>query len=126
MGVGRELRAAQKEAARLLEQWTRLAREHVAGGAGCSCGHGGVMLRLEDFEQDILDHLNAKFAGDAGVLALLGGEAGYRVGEAGSVSALLGAVADGRHAGAGAAGVTALVADLARSIGSFDRLHRGG
>ena len=83
------------------------------------------MLRLEDFEQDILDHLNATYAGDADVLALLRDEAGYRVGEAGSMPALLGAVAGGRHAGASAAGVTALVADLARSIGSFDRLHRG-
>lgn len=84
------------------------------------------MLRLEDFEQDILDHLYARYAGDAGVSALLRDKAGYRVGEAGSVPALLGAVAEGRHADAGADGAKALVAALARSIGSFDSLHRGG
>nr|WP_241017041.1 hypothetical protein [Paraburkholderia sp. Ac-20342] len=30
---------------------------HVALGAACACGAGGVSLRLEDFELDIVDYL---------------------------------------------------------------------
>lgn len=30
---------------------------HVALGAACACGTGGVSLRLEDFELDIADYL---------------------------------------------------------------------
>lgn len=36
--------------------------QHVALGAGCGCGMGGISLRLDDFELDIVDYL-----GDAGV-----------------------------------------------------------
>lgn len=120
--------APEGEAARLLDKWTRLAREHVAGGGGCSCGHAGIMLRLQDFEQDILDHLHAKYeaAGDEGVLRLLRNAAGHRAGETGSVSALLRALADGVHGVSTDGEEAALLSDLARSIHSFDRLHRGG
>lgn len=111
---------AEEQAARLLGEWDRLSHTHVAGSGGCSCGHGGAMLRLQDFEQDILDHLRAKYgaAGGDGVLQLLRGEAG-------GIPALLHALADGRYGTCDADGRAALLADLARSIQSFDRLHRG-
>src|SRR5205814_8453504 len=51
-----------------------------------SCGVG-VGVRLQDFEQQILDHLHARH-GAAAVE-----RAGYRQGEAGSVAALLRAIA---------------------------------
>jgi hypothetical protein len=48
------------QAQRLLETWDRLGRAHMMIGAGCSCGIGGVVLALEDFEQDIADYLQAE------------------------------------------------------------------
>jgi hypothetical protein len=47
--------AEQAEA--LLDLWSRLALRHVALGSACACGAGGVSLRLEDFELDIVDYL---------------------------------------------------------------------
>ncbi len=44
-------------ARQLLETWYRLAHSHVMTGASCSCGAHGIVLRLEDFEQDIGDYL---------------------------------------------------------------------
>ncbi|NIF77579.1 hypothetical protein F3J20_09225 [Paraburkholderia sp. Cy-641] len=44
-------------AGRLLDLWSALALRHVALGAACACGAGGVSLRLEDFELDIVDYL---------------------------------------------------------------------
>ena len=46
----------------LLDLWSSLSMQHVALGAGCACGMGGISLRLDDFELDIVDYL-----GDAGV-----------------------------------------------------------
>lgn len=42
---------------RLLDLWSALALRHVALGSACACGAGGVSLRLEDFELDIVDYL---------------------------------------------------------------------
>ena len=49
-------------AERLLDLWSSLSMQHVALGAGCACGMGGISLRLDDFELDIVDYL-----ADAGV-----------------------------------------------------------
>ena len=46
-----------QRAERLLELWSRLAMQHVALGAACACGTGGISLRLDDFEIDIVDYL---------------------------------------------------------------------
>jgi len=90
----------------------------VMFGSGCSCGVGFGTLRLQDFEQQILDYLHTKH----GAAALE--RAGYRQGEAGSVTALLRAIATQGAVGQ-PAGPLALLADLERSIDSFDELHRG-
>jgi hypothetical protein len=59
LAVADEARAAQAEQiARLLDLWTGLALQHVALGGACACGAGGVSLRLEDFELDIVDYLH--------------------------------------------------------------------
>lgn len=42
---------------RMLTLWSQLAMRHVALGAACACGTGGVSLRLEDFELDIVGYL---------------------------------------------------------------------
>lgn len=44
-------------AGQLLDLWSALALRHVALGSACGCGAGGVSLRLEDFELDIVDYL---------------------------------------------------------------------
>lgn len=46
-----------EQAERLLDLWSSLALRHVALGSSCGCGAGGVSLRLEDFELDIVDYL---------------------------------------------------------------------
>lgn len=46
-----------EQAERLFELWSALALRHVALGGACACGAGGVSLRLEDFELDIVDYL---------------------------------------------------------------------
>ena len=51
-----------QRAERLLDLWSSLSMQHVALGAGCACGMGGISLRLDDFELDIVDYL-----ADAGV-----------------------------------------------------------
>jgi hypothetical protein len=51
-----------QRAEQLLELWSSLSMQHVALGAGCGCGIGGISLRLDDFELDIVDYL-----ADAGV-----------------------------------------------------------
>lgn len=41
----------------LLSLWSDLAIRHIALGASCGCGAGGISVRLEDFELDIADYL---------------------------------------------------------------------
>lgn len=41
----------------LLDLWSQLSAHHVVLGSGCACGVGGVSLRLEDFELDIVGYL---------------------------------------------------------------------
>ncbi|HET7766427.1 MAG TPA: hypothetical protein VFK92_15175 [Burkholderiales bacterium] len=98
--------SAAVEATRLLGKWTRLAQGHVVFGAGCSCGLGGAGLRLADFEPQILDYLKAK----------------HGVGEFGAVPELLRSIATRKEQ---RSGELAVLADLERSIDSFDELHRG-
>ena len=91
------------EATRLLGKWTKLAQGHVVFGSGCSCG-AGVSVRLQDFEQQILEFLHARH-----------GDSGHA-----TIAELLRAIAtqdSGKDSGA-------LLADLARSLDSFEELHR--
>ena len=77
-------------------------------GSGCSCGVGFANLRLADFEPQILDYLKAKHGA--------GGFAGVR-------DLLRSIVKESEEAEHGLQ--LALLADLERSIDSFDELHRG-
>ena len=93
------------EAIRLLGLWQRLASGHVLLAGGCACGAAGTSVPVQDYEQDILAFLAARH--------------GRR---AASVRELLASL--GRQRG-GAEGELALLADLERSLGSFDEIHRG-
>jgi hypothetical protein len=75
-------------------------------GAGCSCGVGMAGLRLADFEPQMIDYLKAKHG--------VGGFAG--------IPDLLRSIATRKEA---ERGELALLADLERSLDSFDELHRG-
>jgi hypothetical protein len=94
------------EATRLLGKWTRLAQGHLVFGAGCSCGVGFGNLQLKDFEPQILDYLKAKHA----------------VGGFGAIPELLRSIATRKEE---KSGELALLADLERSLESFEELHRG-
>jgi len=74
-------------------------------GAGCSCGLG-VGLGLADFEPQILDYLKTKH-----------GVSGFA-----RVPDLLRSIV---KEGDGTKKQLALLADLSRSLDSFDELHRG-
>src|ERR1700693_2901439 len=100
--------SAPFEATRLLGKWTKLAQGHVMFGSGCSCGVGFAHLRLADFEPQILEYLETKHgvSGFAGVHDLLRSIVKQSEGE--------------KHGEQ-----LALLADLERSLDSFDELHRG-
>jgi len=91
------------KALQLLGRWTRLAQGHLPLGAGCSCGTPAVSVRLTDLERDVLDYLAARHASAQG---------------AGSIARLMHAIGSSD----GAAG-WALLADLERSLESFESVH---
>jgi len=122
--AGTPARPAAIEAVQLLGKWLRIAQGHVSFGMGCSCGMGLVKIQARDFELQILDYLYGKHGGAEAVLALLREHAGYRSGDAGSITALLRAIATGAPEGE-AEPQLALLRDLERSIDSFDEVHRG-
>lgn len=41
----------------LLALWSDLSMRHVALSGACACGTGGISLRLDDFELDIVGYL---------------------------------------------------------------------
>jgi hypothetical protein len=98
--------SAAVEATRLLGKWTRLAQGHAVFGAGCSCGAGFGNLQLKDFEPQILEFLGTRHGvgGFAGVPDMLRSIVTRKERESGELE---------------------LLADLERSLDSFDELHRG-
>jgi hypothetical protein len=91
------------EALRLLGAWNRIARGHVALAAGCSCGVGVASLQVQDFEEEILQFLRGRHAARAQ-----------------SIPELLAGVAR-----SGGEEARPLLADLARTIDSFEEQHSG-
>jgi hypothetical protein len=57
------------EARDLASLWSRISRQHLSAGQGCSCGFGGMMLQASDFELDIVEFVinDARKAGLSGV-----------------------------------------------------------
>jgi hypothetical protein len=91
------------KAIELLGRWTRLAQGHLPLGGGCSCGAPAVSVRMTDLERDVLDYLAARHPGAR---------------DAGSIANLLRALATSD----GADG-SAVLADLERSLESFESVH---
>jgi hypothetical protein len=115
-----------REARRLLDAWDRLGRAHMMVGAGCSCGIGGVVVALEDFEQDIADYLQAEAErlDRSDVLECL--EEVAREGELWSISKLLLSLAQAHPANfqLGKSGASAFLLErLGRTLQSFEKLH---
>jgi hypothetical protein len=107
-GKPKSKRDARLEAVQLLGKWTRLAQGHVLIGAGgCSCGLAAGSLRIEDFEQQILDYLRARYR---------------EAGKAERIATLLQSIAQPAARDAGES--LALLADLDRTLESFGELHR--
>ncbi len=112
------------EAAQLLGKWTSLAQGHVLMGGNCSCGVGGGSLRIDEFEQQILDYLDGKLtaSGNAAVAQFLRERAGYERGKSGSLSALLRSITT--DAEAKSTQWLSLLDDLKRTLESFEEVHR--
>jgi hypothetical protein len=109
-------------AVKLAGRWARVAQGHVGlSGLPCSCGLGFVAIGVAEFEQHLLDYLHDKHGADAGIAALFQA-AGYAEGRSGSVSELLRRLAVLPPPAAQAAD---LLADLERSIDSFETAHGG-
>jgi hypothetical protein len=95
-------------AVRLLGRWTELARRHVPLGAGCACGPGLPGVQLGDFEAQLLDYLRSRHGGIS----------------AGGVAELLRPIAKGESV-VPRAEQEALLAELERTLDSFEEAHRG-
>jgi len=92
-------------AMQVLGGWNRIAHGHVALSAGCSCGVGVSNLRVQDFEQDILDFLRSRHPLAVGP---------------GSIAELLATLTRSGNLAA-----MPLLTDLARSLESFESQHSG-
>jgi hypothetical protein len=126
LSKGAKARNVRVEAAQLLGKWTSLAQGHVLMGGNCSCGVGAGSLRIDEFEQQILDYLESKLAasGNAVVRQALHERAGYEPGKSGSLSALLRSIAKD-IAEEESAQWLSLLDDLNRTLQSFEEAHRG-
>jgi len=109
-------------AVKLAGKWARVAQGHVGlSGLPCSCGLGFVGIGVAEFEQHLLDYLHDKHGSDARIAALFQA-AGYAEGRSGSVGELLRRLA---VLSLPAGQVGALLADLERSMDSFETAHGG-
>jgi hypothetical protein len=112
------------DARRFLEIWERLGSAHMMIGSGCSCGVGGVIVALGDFEQDIVDYLHAEAErlNRDDVLKLLREQA--RAGDRWSISKLLDSLAQSKGPSVNNLSTgTFLVERLGRTLQSFEKLH---
>ena len=119
-------------AEQLLVLWSRLANSHAMVGGGCSCGVGGVVVALADFEQDIISYLQAEAERNkrSDVLALLEDPARER--EPWRISTLLehfmrtDAASDAQFETGLDTGAAQFVMErLTLTLGSFEKLHAG-
>ena len=99
---------------RILNEWTLLSQAHVPIHGGCSCGGGSGHIHIGDFEQDIFDYLQKKYAGlrNGAAISLFRGAQG-------SVAMLL------ERIGEDASSTTAqsVLADIAKLVESITRVY---
>jgi hypothetical protein len=101
---------------RILNEWRLLTHAHVPIHGGCSCGGGAGHIHVGDFEQDILDYLQKKYASVRNDEAI----ALFRS-AAGSVDILL------KQIGERTSSTTAqsVLGDIARLVESITRVYPG-
>jgi hypothetical protein len=99
---------------RILNEWTLLSRAHIPIHGGCSCGGGAGHIHIGDFEHDILDYLQKKYAGTRNdeAIALFGGAQGR-------VETLLERISE--HASSPIA--QSVLADIAKLVESITRVY---
>lgn len=122
--IGADLKA---QLHRLHELWSSLALRHVALGGACGCGAGGVSLRLEDFELDIVDYFHDTAArSDDPEVAAWGHAAQQAVAASGEVMRMrqLFEVLDGPRTPQPV--LRWLLPRLERTLGSYAALHGQG
>ena len=118
------LDANRGEARALKDLWSRVARQHLAGGQGCSCGVGGIVLQAMDFEADIVDYLidAADKAGHPGLSAFIERQA-IRADGSYSLVALLEAVAGADDSDVPADGLALVLARLRGTLSAMNEAH---
>jgi hypothetical protein len=90
-------------AIQLLGQWNRIAGGHISLASGCSCGVAVPNVRVQDFEEQILDYLHGRHGGT------------WK-----SISDLLSGIARNSEAAG-----PAILQDLQRTLESFEQQHSG-
>lgn len=115
----------RRQATELHRLWNELALQHVTlGGGACSCGIGGVIVRLQDFERDILDYLRGEAARQelTEVASVLEHRSSHDAQE--GLAEVLASLSDPAFTMSDAAAEW-LVGRLSRTLTSFSRLHGG-
>ena len=90
-------------ALQLLGRWNRISGGHIALSAGCSCGVAVPGVRVQDFEEQILEYLHGRHGGSW-----------QRISEL-----LAGIARNAEPAG------PAILEDLERTFESFEQQHSG-
>ena len=97
---------------------------HVTLGTACGCGMGGISLRLEDFELDIVDYLHDAAAhSDEAEVSAWGKAELQAVADAGEVRRLRDLVDTLRHSRTPEALTSWLLSRLERTLRSYAELH---
>jgi len=90
-------------AIQLLGQWNRIAGGHISLASGCSCGVAVPNVRVQDFEEQILEYLQGRHGGT------------WK-----SITDLLGGIARNAETAG-----PAILQDLQRTFESFEQQHSG-
>ena len=128
MGMARSPAADRnRRADELGEIWSRVSRQHLTAGAGCSCGFGGLMFQAADFELDIVEFVitEAQQAHNDRVEAFIN-SVSRRGPDRYSLPALLSALARGTSDIATGEDLDFALDRLTTTLSSMDRSHARG
>ena len=111
-------------AERLLAMWSELSMRHVTLGTACGCGMGGISLRLEDFELDIVDYLHdAAARSDEAAVAAWGRAELSAVADSGEVRRMSDLIDTLRHPKTPRVVTEWLLPRMERTLHSYAELH---
>jgi len=97
---------------------------HVTLGTACGCGMGGISLRLEDFELDIVDYLHdAATRSDEAAVCAWGTAEMQAVAASGEVKRMRDLIDTLRHPRTPEAVTGWLLSRLERTLRSYAELH---